>query len=97
MLIVSSLLLPVTLLATVVFAMRGGMSSFTSRSDAKDALSQWFVSVGLAGASYFILYQGFRFADSLTGYINNHLMTNPINAMGAVNLFTTASIVSGIQ
>jgi hypothetical protein len=96
MLIVSSLLLPVTLLATVVFAMRGGMSSFTSRSDAKDALSQWFVSVGLAGASYFILYQGFRFADALTGYINNHLMTNPINAAGAVNLFTTASIVSGI-
>lgn len=85
-LVVSSLLLPVTLLATVVMAMRGGMSSFAARSDAKEALSQWFISVALAGASYFLLFQGFRFSEAFTGYINNHLLTEVVTSGGVVNI-----------
>jgi hypothetical protein len=91
-LVASTFLLPITLLATVIFAMRGGMSSFTSRSDAKEALVQWFISIALAGCSYFLLYQGFRLSEAFTAYINENLLTEAVSSSGAGN----SGILAGI-
>jgi hypothetical protein len=87
--VVSSFLLPVTLLATVIFALRGGMSSFTARADAKQALSDWLFSVAFAGASYFLLFQGFRASAAFTGYINQNFLTEvKLEGGGVVSLLT---------
>jgi hypothetical protein len=100
LLVVASLLLPITLLSSVIFAMRGGMASFTSRSDAKEALVQWITSVALAGSSFFLLYQGFRFSEALNGYIDAHVLTESLSGSGAFtlhgSLFATGVVSSMI-
>jgi hypothetical protein len=89
LLVVASLLLPITLLSSVIYAMRGGMASFTSRSDAKEALVQWITSVALAGSSFFLLYQGFRFSEALNGYIDAHVLTESLSGTGAGTILGT--------
>ena len=60
---VTSVLLPVFFLLTVSAAMKEGVTSITGYSNAREALMQFFISVGAAAASYLLI----NLAISLSG------------------------------
>jgi hypothetical protein len=54
------LLLPATLVMTATSAMRQGTASVLAMADMKEALIGWFISLGAAGASYYLISLVFR-------------------------------------
>jgi hypothetical protein len=60
--IIAGVLMPLALVVSVGAAMKDGTSSITGYANAREALVNWFVGIGAAIASYFLLSKGLELA-----------------------------------
>jgi hypothetical protein len=60
--VIAGVLMPLTLVVSVAAALKDGTSSITGYANAREALVNWFIGIGAAIASYFLLSKGLELA-----------------------------------
>lgn len=101
MMAVSGILLPLSLIMTVGAAMKDGVSSVTGYASAREALTEWVISVGLAGSSYFLINKLFITLSSAASWEIVRQLTAldvdiPKFVVGTFVTFLAASVGLGV-
>ncbi|MHB8087284.1 MAG: hypothetical protein ACYDH2_03455 [Anaerolineaceae bacterium] len=96
MLRISLILVPLSLILTMAGAMKEGVSSVISYANAREAITEWVVSVALMASSYFVINLALHGSEYISTAIRDMMLQQPdlVNLGTIGNAFASSFVVN---